>query len=91
MVVQVDKVKHCTGITPASWLNSDTYHVVPSVFEPDALSIKFGEVDRSSPEDTNPDIIARPKRNTGVPARLLCRVYAIPNFTSHNNVISKYL
>jgi len=49
MVVHIDKIKHCTGITPASWLGTDNYQVLPSALKPDALPIMFGGVDRSSP------------------------------------------
>jgi len=76
MVVHVDKVKHCTGTTPVSWLGVDNYNVVPVNLEPDVLTNLFGGVDRSggasSTDDTNTTVIERPRRNAGVPARFLC-------------------
>jgi len=80
MVVHVDKVKHCTGTTPVSWLGTDNYNIVPVVLELDALPNMFGGVDRSgeilSADETNMNIIGRPKRNAGVPLRFLCQIYA---------------
>jgi len=55
MVVQVDKVKHCTGETPVSWLGGDDYHVVPPILEPDALPIIFGDVDRNAGDSADDD------------------------------------
>jgi len=45
MVVHVDKVKHCTGDSPVSWLGNNDYNVVPPNLETDALPIMFGDVD----------------------------------------------
>jgi len=81
MVVHVDKVKHCTGNTPVSWLGADDYNVIPPVLESDVLPRMFGDVDRNGPlasaDDTNTTFIVRPKRNAGVPLRFLCRIYAL--------------
>jgi len=80
MVVHVHKVKHCTGTTTASWLGTDSYNIVQAALEPDVLTNMFGGVDRtgllSSADDMNTTVIWRPKRNGGVPARFLCRIYA---------------
>jgi len=79
MVIHVDKVKHCTRTTPASLLGTDDYNIVPAAFELDVLTNMFGGVDRtgvlSSAYDTNTTVIGRPKRNGGVPAQFLCRIY----------------
>jgi len=72
MVVHVDKVKHCMGTTPVSWLDTDNYQVIPLALEPDALPILFGGVDRSSTDDIDPNVVMRPKRNAAIPARFLC-------------------
>jgi len=76
MVVHVDKVKHCTGTTPVSWLGTDSYNIVPAALEPDVFTNMFGGVDRDeeilSADEINMNIIRRPKRNAGVPARFLC-------------------
>jgi len=81
MFVHVDKVKHCTGTTPVSWLGTDSYNVIPPVLESDVLPYMFGDVDRTGPlasaDDTNPTVILRPKGNAGMPARFLCRIYAL--------------
>jgi len=80
MVVHVDKVKHCTGTTPVSWLGTDTHHVIPVDVEHDVIANMFGGVDRAgglfSTDDTSVAVIGRPKRNAGVPAWFLCRIYA---------------
>jgi len=68
MVVHVDKVKHCMGTNPVSWLNTDNYQVIPLALEPDALPILFEGVDRSSPDDVDLNVVTRPKRNAAVPA-----------------------
>jgi len=72
MVVHVDKVKHCTGTTPVSWLGMDNCNVVRVTLEPDVLTNMFGGVDRSggvsSADDTNTTVIRRPRRNAGIPA-----------------------
>jgi len=78
MVVHVDKIKHCTGTTPASWLGIDDYQVLPSGLEPDALPNMFGGVDRSSPCDTDTGLATRPKKNAAIPARFLSHVFAVP-------------
>jgi len=79
MVVHVDKVKLCLGETPVSWIGTQTYSVIPNTVGAEILPIMFGEVDRggvSTPvDDVEPNIIVRPKRNAGVPARFLSRVY----------------
>jgi len=79
MVVHVDKIKHCMGTTPASWLDIDHYQVLPPALEPDALPIMFGGVNRSSPDVVDSDTVARPMRNAAKPAQFLCRLYAVPN------------
>jgi len=78
MVVHVDKVKHCTGDTPVSWLGKDDYNVVPPILETDALPIMFGDVDRntshSSDDEMRRDLVVRPLRNAAKPARYLNRI-----------------
>jgi len=68
------------GTTPASWLGTDNYNVVPNNLEPDLLPNMFGGEDKtgllSSADDMNTTFIVRPKRNAGVPARFLCQIYA---------------
>jgi len=90
MVVHVDKVKHCTGTTPVSWLGTDGYNIVPSVMEPDVLSNMFGGIDRSvlpsSADDTNPTVVVRPSTNAGVPARYLCHIHASYDVVSVKNM-----
>jgi len=80
MVVYVDKVKQCMGETPVSWLGTQTYIVIPITVESDVLPIMFGGVDRggvsTSADDVEPNVIVRPMRNAGVPARFLSRIYA---------------
>jgi len=80
VVVHVDKVKQCTGTTPASWLGTDNYNIVPATLHPDLLTNLFGGVDRtgllSSTDDMNTTVLVRPKKNAGVPARFQCRIYA---------------
>jgi len=82
IIVHLDKVKHCMGDTPVSWLGRDDYNIVPPILECDALPIMFGDVDRSAPDsaddETRRRIITRPKRKTAVPARYLNRIYAVP-------------
>jgi len=82
MVVHVDKVKHCTGDTPVSWLGNDDYNVVLPNLETDALPIMFGDVDRnashSSDDEMQRDVGARPRRNAAIPARYLNRIYVVP-------------
>jgi len=87
MVVHVNKIKHCMGTTPASWLDIDNHQVLPPALEPDALTLMFGGVDRSSPDDIDPNVIARPKRNAAIPARFLCQIYPIPYNVSTTHVI----
>jgi len=81
MVVNVDKVKQCMGETPATWLGTPTDKVIPSVVGTDVFPIMFGDVDRTgvstSIDDVEPNVIVRPKRNAGVPARFLSRIYAV--------------
>jgi len=81
MVVHVDKVKQCMGETPVSWLGEQTYNIIPPIMGSDVLPIMFGEVDRSgistSADDVESNVIVRPKRNAGVPARFLSRTYAV--------------
>jgi len=81
MVVHVDKFKQCMGEKPVFWLDTQTYSVIPTVVEPDVLPIMFGEVDRggvsTSADYVEPNVIVRPKRNAGVPARFLSRIYAL--------------
>jgi len=80
MVVYVDKVKQCMGETPVSWLSGDNYNVIPTTLEPDVLTNMFGTTDRGGismyADDVDTIVIERPKRNAGVPARFLSRVYA---------------
>jgi len=88
MVVHVNKVKQCMGETPASWLDTQTYNIIPPIMGFDVLPIMFGEVDRSgvstSADDVEPNVIVRPKRNAGVPARFLSRTYVVwDNAPSH--------
>jgi len=82
MVVHVDKVKHCTGDNPVSWLGNDNYNVLPPNLENDALPIMFGNVDRnashSSHDELRRDAGVRPRRNAVIPARYLNRVNAVP-------------
>jgi len=82
MVVHVDKIKHCTGDTPVSWLGNDNYNVIRPNLENDVLPIMFGNVDRnvshSSDEELQRDVGVRPRRNAAIPARYLKRVYAVP-------------
>jgi len=79
MVVYVDKVKHCMGETPTSWLSRDDYNILPTTLEPDVLKKMFGDTDRggisTSGDDVDATVIERPKRTAGVPARFLSRVY----------------
>jgi len=81
MVVHVDKVKQCMGDTPGSWLGTQKYNVISPIVEPDVLPNMFGEVDRggvsTSADDVELNVIVRPKRNAGVPARFLSRIYAV--------------
>jgi len=81
MVVHVDKVKQCMGETPVSWLGAEHYNVIPVMLETDVLTNMFGGVDRSgvstSADDVETNVSARPKRNAGVPARFLSRVYVV--------------
>jgi len=80
VVIHVDKVKHCTGTIPVSWLGTDNYKIVPATLDPNVLTNMFGGVDKtgllSSADDMNTTVIGRPKKNAGVPARFLCRIYA---------------
>jgi len=87
MVVHIDKVKHCMGTTPASWLGIEDFQVIPSALEPDALPLMFGGVDRSSPDNVDPRIISRPKRNAAIPARFLSRIYAVPNVVVISHIV----
>jgi len=81
IVVHVDKVKQCMGKTPVSCLDTQTYSVIPNIVESDVLPIIFGEVDRggvsTSADDVEPNVIVRPKRNAGIPARFLSPIYAV--------------
>jgi len=81
--------KHCTETTPASWLGIDSYQVLPSPLEPDALPLMFGGVNRNSPDDVDPNLVARPRRNAAMPARYLCRIYAVPNDMLAIHVINR--
>jgi len=89
MVVHVDKVKHCTGVTPVSWLGRDDYIVVPPALEADALSTMFSDVDQNAPNSSDDEargsVIKRPKRNAVVPARYSCRMYAVLITVSQND------
>jgi len=80
MVVHVDKVIQCMGETPVSWLGTQTYNVIPTTVESDILPIMFEDVDRggvsTSTDGVEPNVIVRPKRKAGVPARFLSRIYA---------------
>jgi len=80
MVVHVDKVKQCMGETHVSWLGTQTYTVIPITVESDVLPIMFGGVDRgglsTSAVYVEPNVMVKPKRNAGVPARILSRIYA---------------
>jgi len=80
MVVYIDKVKGCMAETPTSWLCVDSYNVIPPMLEPEVLTKMFGNTDRggilTSADDVDTTLIERPKRNAGVPARFLSRVYA---------------
>jgi len=71
----------CMGKTPASWLGTPTYNVIPNIVGSDVLPIIFGDVDRSgvstSTDDVEPNVIVRPKQNAGVPARFLSRIYTV--------------
>jgi len=87
MVAHIDKIKHCMGTTPLSRLGIDNYQVLPPALEPDALTLMFGGVDRSSPEDIELNVTARPKRNAAMPTRFLCRIYAVPYDVSHTRVL----
>jgi len=49
----------------------------------------FGDVDRSSPEDIDPSLVARPRRNAAIPARFLCRILAVPNDITFSHVMNK--
>jgi len=89
MIVHVDKVKHCTRTTPVSWLGTTDYHVLPSALELDALPMLFGGVDRSSPKETDPNLVVKPKRNGAMPARFFCGIFAVPNDISLSHVIYK--
>jgi len=89
MVVHVDKVKHCMGTTPVSWLGTDNYQVIPLALEPDVLPILFGGIDRSSADDVDSNVVMRPKRNAAVPARFLCQIYAVPNTVSTSCLLNK--
>jgi len=88
MVVHVDKVKQCLWETPTSWLGSESYNVIPNTLEPDVLSNMFGGVDRGGVSTSNDDVelsvVVRPKRNAGMPARFLSRVYAVYDDASSN-------
>jgi len=81
MVVHVDKVKQCLGETPTSWLETECYNVLPAAMELDALPNMFGVVDRSGvatfDDDGEINVVLRLKRNAGVPARFLSRIYAV--------------
>jgi len=56
MVVHVDKVKHCTGATPAPWLGNDGYNVVPPNLKNEALPIMFGDVDRNASQSSDEEM-----------------------------------
>jgi len=81
MVVHVDKVKQCLGETPTSWLGTESYNALPTAMEPDVIPNMFGGVDRSGVATFNDDgeinVVLRPKRNAGVPARFLSRIYTV--------------
>jgi len=81
MVVHVDKVKQCMGETPVSWLGVEHHNVIPTTLEPDVLTNMFGSIHRgwisTSAHDVNTNVIVRPKRNAGVPALFLSRIYAV--------------
>jgi len=81
MVVHVDKVKQCMGKTLTSWLGKESDNVLPAAMEPDVLPNMFGGVNRGGVDTFNDDgeinVIVRPKRNAGVPARFLSRIYAV--------------
>jgi len=53
MIVHVDKVKHCTGVTHLSWLGKDDYNVVPPVLEADTLPTMFGDMDQNAPNSSD--------------------------------------
>jgi len=71
------------GTTPASWLGNDNYHVIPPVLEPDALPLMFG----GFPDDVDPRIASKPKRNAAVPGRFLSQIYAVPNVVMMSHIV----
>jgi len=92
MVLHVDKVKHCTGDAPVSWLENDNYNIIPPNLETDALPIMFGDVDRnashSSEDELRRGVVVRLRRNAAIPSRYLNKVYAVPINVLTNEVVS---
>jgi len=88
MVVHVDKVKQCLEETPTSWLDTVSYKVIPDTWEPDVWPNMFWGVDRGGVSTSNDDVeinvVVRPKRNAGMPARFLSRIYAVYDDASSN-------
>jgi len=87
MVVHVDKIKHCMGTTPASWLGIDDYRVIPAALEPDALPFLFEGVDRSVTRRCRPKHRYEAEaqyRYTG--AIFITNIYAVPNNISLSRV-----